>query len=124
MTNAEKLDADHTDDFDLVSQDPAAWYRLPQAVLDDGSLTHAEKARLLEEWARDLGDRDSAADEGMIPEAAGLADSDIRMHVRVAAAQAALAETVADDAALSSPRRLWRRIVTAVQGDSAAKSTM
>ncbi|MGL6043472.1 MAG: hypothetical protein ACRC1J_06065 [Sandaracinobacteroides sp.] len=123
MTEARKLDANHTDDFDLVSQDPAAWYSVPQAVLDDTTLTRAEKARLLDEWAQDIADRSSAADEGMVPETAGLADRDVRMIDRVTEAQAALAEMIADDAALSLPRRLWRRIAAAVQGDSAAKLT-
>ena len=84
--------------------------------------TRVEKARLLDAWARDLGDRSSAADEGMVLDAAGLADSDVRMQDRVAAAQAVLAEMVADDAALSLPGRLWRRITAAIQGGEAPKT--
>jgi hypothetical protein len=123
MTDAANHDTDQTDDFDLVSQDPAAWYDAPQAVLDDAGLSRAEKARLLDEWARDLADRSSAADEGMVPDTAGLTDRDLRMVDRVTTAQAALAEMVADDAALSLPARLWRRIAAAVQGGEAAKRT-
>lgn len=114
---------DQTDDFDLVSQDPAAWYPLPQAILDDAQLRHAEKARLLDEWALDLGDRSSAADEGMVPDAAGLIDRDARMQDRIIAAQAVLASIVAEDAALSLPQRLWRRITAAVQRGDEAKVT-
>ena len=109
---------DQTDDFDVVSQDPAAWYHLPQAVLDDAQLRHAEKARLLDEWALDLADRSTAADEGMVPEVPGLIDRDVKLQDKIIAAQAALAAIVADDAALSLPQRLWRRITAAVQGSS------
>jgi hypothetical protein len=105
MTNA-----DQTDDFDFVSQDPAAWYRWPQAVLDDPQLSHAEKTRLLDEWALDLGDRSTAADEGMVPEVPGLIDRDVKMQDRVATAQTALGAMTAGDGQLSFPQRLWRRI--------------
>jgi hypothetical protein len=115
--------ADQTDDFDVVSQDPAAWYRQPQAILDDAQLRHGEKARLLEEWALDLADRSTAADEGMVPEVPGLIDRDVKMQDRIIAAQAELAAIVADDAALSLPQRLWRRITAAVQGTDDAKRT-
>ena len=115
--------ADQTDDFDLVSQDPAAWYRQPQAILADPQLRHAEKARLLDEWALDLADRSTAADEGMVPDVPGLIDGDVRMQDRIIAAQAELAATAADDAAPSLPQRLWRRIAAAVQGSEEAKLT-
>jgi hypothetical protein len=118
MTNA-----DQTDDFDLVSQDPAAWYSQPQAILNDGQLHHAEKARLLEEWALDLADRSTAADEGMVPDVPGLIDRDVKMQDKIIAAQADLTAIVADDAALSLPRRLWRRITATVQGSDDAKRT-
>ncbi|MBC7519982.1 MAG: hypothetical protein H7268_02640 [Sandarakinorhabdus sp.] len=117
-----------TDDFATVSQDPAAWYRQPQAILDDPQLRRAEKASLLAEWALDLGDRNTAADEGMLPDVPGLIDRDIRMQDRVAAAQAALAAMIVDDAAhdasLSFPQRLWRRTTGAdqeagLEGDAA-----
>jgi hypothetical protein len=107
---------DETNDFDAVRQDPAAWYRVPQAVLDDPQLRRDEKANLLAEWALDLGDRNNAADEGMLPEVPGLIDRDVRMQDQVAAAQKALEAMAADDAALSFPQRLWRRITGADQG--------
>ncbi|WP_310498449.1 hypothetical protein [Sandarakinorhabdus sp.] len=115
---------DHTDDFDLVSQDPAAWYLQPQAVLDDAQLSHAEKGRLLEEWALDIGDRSTAADEGMVAEIPVLVDRDARMQDRIISAQAELALMAANDAALSLPQRLWRRITAAVQGGPAANDTL
>ena len=115
--------ADQTDDFDLVSQDPAAWYRVPQAILDDPQLRHAEKARLLDEWALDLGDRSTAADEGMVPEVPGLIDRDVRTQDRVATAQTALAEMAAEDSELSFPQRIWRRLTGNDQGADAAKDT-
>lgn len=118
MTNA-----DQTDDFDLVTQDPAAWYRQPQAIVDDAQLRHAEKARLLDEWALDLAGRSAAADEGMVPDVPGLIDGDVRIQDRIIAAQAELAAIAADDDALSLPQRLWRRIAAAIQGSDEAKST-
>lgn len=112
-----------TSDFALVRQDPAAWYRLPQAVIDDPQLDRSEKAGLLAEWALDLADRSTAADEGMVPDAAGSIDGDVRMQDRVVAAQAALATLTDDAAVLSFPQRLWRRITGADQGDEAAKTS-
>ena len=123
MTSDAKLNTDQTDDFDLVSQDPAAWYAEPRAVIDDASLTHAEKGQLLDEWARDLVDRSSAAGEGMVPEVAGLADLDAKTLEKVAAAKAELGKSAPDDSILSFPKRLWWRIVAAVQGSDAANRT-
>ena len=106
-----------TSDFETVRQDPAAWYRLSQAVLDDAHLTSAEKFSLLEEWAHDLTDRSNAADEGMVPRAPALVDTDVRMHERVVAAQKALSEMAATPDSLSLAARIWRRITG---GDQAA----
>ena len=99
-----------TNDFDLVKQDPAAWYQLPQAVLDDVALTNAEKHALLEEWAHDLADRSAATDEGMAPDLPGLIDNDVRMHAQVVAAQAALVAMTDAAEPLSLAARIWRRI--------------
>ena len=110
------INADQTNDFDLVSQDPAAWYGQPQAILDDAQLRHGEKARLLDEWALDLADRRTAADEGMVPEVPRLIDRDVKMQDRIISAQADLATIVAEDAAQSLPQRLWRRITTRSAG--------
>jgi hypothetical protein len=112
-----------TSDFENVRQDPSAWYCAPQAVVDDPQLTLAEKQELLAEWAQDLSDRSTAADEGMVPEVPGLIDGDVKMQARVVAAQAALAAMTLDDGALSFPQRLWRRITGADQGGEAAKVT-
>lgn len=99
-----------TNDFDLVKQDPAAWYQLPQAVLDDANLTMAEKHALLDEWAHDLADRSTATDEGMVPDVPALIDHDVRMHALVVAAQAALAAMADSPEPLSLAARIWRRI--------------
>ena len=99
-----------TNDFDLVKQDPAAWYHLPQAVLDDVNLTMAEKHALLEEWAHDITDRSAATDEGMAPDDPALIDHDVRMHVKVVAAQTALAAMTDAAEPLSLAARIWRRI--------------
>lgn len=103
-----------TDDFDIVLQDPAAYYRVPQAIVDDKNLSLAEKHALLAEWELDLADRSTAADEGMVPETPGLIDRDVKMHDRVVAARAALdAAGEADSGLLSLPRRIWKRITGA-----------
>ncbi|MBC7506049.1 MAG: hypothetical protein H7267_10050 [Sandarakinorhabdus sp.] len=110
-----------TNDFDLVKQDPAAWYRLPQAVLDDTNLSSAEKYSLLDVWAHDLADRSNAADEGMVADAAALADSDVRMQDRVAEAQAMLSDMAATPDTLSLAARIWRRITGADQSAKPVK---
>ena len=104
------MNATETSDFAHVKLDPASWYALPQAILDDPQLRRAEKQDLLAEWALDLSDRSMAADEGMLQPAAGLIDKDVQMQALVVAAQAMLAETAAEGAALSLPERIWRRI--------------
>ena len=103
-----------TDDFDIVLQDPAAYYRVPQAVVDDKNLKYSEKQALLKEWEHDLGDRSTAADEGMVPDLPGLIDRDVKMHDRVVAARAALEALGDTDAGLLAlPRRIWQRITGA-----------
>jgi hypothetical protein len=70
---------------------PATRYSHPQAVLDDASLSPAEKAELLAEWALDLGDRSAASDEGMASPSPARTDRDVQMLERVIDAQARLA---------------------------------
>lgn len=111
MTNS-----DQTSDYELVRQDPAAWYRLPQAILDDPQLKPSEKRELLDEWLLDVADRAAAADEGMVPETAALNDRDTRMQDHLVAALASLAATTDDASNLSFAQRLWRRIAAAVDG--------
>lgn len=113
MTMQPMIDAAETNDFDQVMKDPAAWYRAPQAVLDDKQLRRTEKQALLAEWARDLADRAAAADEGMVPDEPRIIDRDVRMHDQVVAAQAELDALAAEDAGLSFTQRLWRRITSA-----------
>ena len=112
-----------TNDFDLVKQDPAAWYRLPQAVIDDANLSSAEKYSLLQEWAHDLADRSNAAGEGMVPDAPALSDHDAAMRDRVAEAQAILADMAATPENQSFAARIWRRLTGANQGAEPAKVT-
>ncbi|KAB7644932.1 hypothetical protein [Polymorphobacter fuscus] len=111
--------SDETSDFDLVRQDPAAWYTDPQAILDDRNLSRSEQQALLAEWAQDLGDRIAAADEGMVPEGAGSTDADVRMRDHVTAAQAALESLPANDSILDMAARIWRRITGGDQADPA-----
>lgn len=103
-------DESHTSDFDLVRRNPAAWYRDPQAILDDPQLRRDEKRALLAEWEQDLVDRSAAADEGMVPDATGTIERDVSMQDRVTEALAKLEgdETDAPDA--NFVERLWRRI--------------
>lgn len=69
---------------------PATRYPHPQAMLDDASLSPAQKAELLAEWALDLGDRSTANDEGMASPSPARTDRDVQMLDRVIAAQASL----------------------------------
>lgn len=112
-----------TSDFDLVKQDPAAWYSQPQAIIDDISLSSAEKYALLEEWAHDLADRSSATDEGMVPVVAGLVDHDVQMRDKLTEAQKALSEMDATPERESLVARIWRRIIGANQPADPAKVT-
>ena len=112
-----------TNDFDLVKQDPAAWYHLPRAVLDDANLTMAERHALLDEWALDIADRSAATDEGMAPDKPSLTDHDIRMQTLVAEAQAALAGRGDAAEPLSLAARIWRRITGSGQPAALANVT-
>ncbi len=110
MTNTQE-----TDDFDIVLQDPAAFFRLPQAIIDDPALCFAEKRALLAEWHLDLVDRSTALAEGMVPETPASVDRDVMMQDRVAAALAALDAAGDNDAEIGSlaKNRVWCRITRA-----------
>ena len=96
-------------DFELVANDPAAFYTNPLAIVGDEGLSRAQRLRLLEEWAQDLMDRQVAADEGMGAETA-----------RVEAAEATLLRQVnlAIETVEACPEappglltRVWRRLI-------------
>ena len=108
MTDTRTANA-RTDPYDMVCHDPAAYFETPQAVVDDETLTHAEKLQLLDEWAHDLADRSSAADEGMVPEIPGTIDRDVKLGAEIIAARQAV-EASEDASAASLPVRLWRRL--------------
>jgi hypothetical protein len=101
-----------SDPFDIVCGDPAAYFETPQAVLDDVNLTRTEKLQLLDEWAHDLADRSSAVDEGMVPDAAGPIDRDVRLSTAIVAARV-LVDASPETPAPSLPVRLWRRLTGA-----------
>lgn len=111
-----------TSDFEIIKQDPSAWYSLPQAILDDAGLSHSEKRSLLDEWEQDLVDRSAASDEGMVPEVPALIDHDDTMRERVRAAQSALGGTGASET-LSLVTRIWRRITGTDQLTEPSKVT-
>ena len=110
MTMQPMIDGAETDDFEQVKLDPGAWYDAPRAILDDKQLQRAEKHALLAEWSRDLTDRSAAATEGMVPDKPGMIDADNKMRDKVVAALAELDADEAEEASLSLPARLWRRI--------------
>ena len=102
-------DSLETGEFDVVLGDPAAFYRHPQAVLDDPTITREERSALLSAWAQDLADRNKASGEGMVPEIRGSADRDIAMTSAVSAALAAL-PPAAEPGLLAATGRLWQRL--------------
>ena len=102
-------DSLETGEFDVVLGDPAAFYRHPQAVLDDPTITREERFALLSAWAQDLADRNDASGEGMVSEIRGSADRDIAMTSAVAAALAAL-PPAAEPGLLAATGRLWQRL--------------
>lgn len=101
-----------SDPFEIVCSDPAAYFDTPQAIVDDPTLTRTEKLQLLDEWAHDLDDRSRSAAEGMIPDATGLLDRDVKLGAAIVAARL-LVETGADTPGASLPVRLWRRLIGA-----------
>jgi hypothetical protein len=103
-------DSPETGEFDVVLGDPAAFYRHPRAVLDDASLTTAERHALLTAWAQDLADRNAAVGEGMVPDKAGSVDRDVALAADVAAAIATLPPAEAPGL-LAATGRLWRRLL-------------
>ncbi|BCW90813.1 hypothetical protein sos41_39880 [Alphaproteobacteria bacterium SO-S41] len=56
-----------TDNFDIVTANPAAYYAGPADVFNDPELTKDQKLRLLEEWETDLKQRLTSDSEGMAP---------------------------------------------------------
>jgi hypothetical protein len=60
-------DPNDTDDFDIVTANPAAYYAGPADVFHDPDLTKEQKLRLLEEWETDLKQRLVSDSEGMAP---------------------------------------------------------
>lgn len=98
-----------SDPYDIVCSDPAAYFDTPQTVVDDTSLTRAEKLQLLDEWAQDLADRSRSGDEGMIPDVPGAIDRDVKLSTAIVAARL-LVESGADSTEASLPVRLWRRL--------------
>ena len=98
--------------FDIVCGDPAAFFDTPQAIVDDTTLSRTEKLQLLDEWAQDLADRSTAADEGMVPYRAGPIDRDVRMAAAVVEARAAV-ETGEDNHKPSLAVRMWKRLTGA-----------
>jgi hypothetical protein len=104
--------ADHSDPFDIVSGDPAAYFETPQAIADDSSLSRAEKLQLLDEWAKDIADRSSAADEGMIPDVPGRIDRDVALASQIFAVREAV-EATQEAGLIPAAVRLWKRLTGA-----------
>ncbi len=102
-------DSLETGEFDVVLGDPAAFYRHPQAVIDDPTITRDERFALLSAWAQDLADRSSASGEGMVPEVSGAAERDLAMTAAVAAALDTLPPTT-ETGLLAATGRLWQRL--------------
>ncbi len=104
--------ADHSDPFDIVLGDPAAYFETPRAIADDSSLSRAEKLQLLDEWAKDIADRSSAADEGMIPDVPGQIECDDALAAKIFAVREAV-EATPEDGLITTAVRLWKRLTGA-----------
>lgn len=97
-------------DFDVAVTDPAAFYASPEAVAADTELSVAQKRRFLTEWATDIEQRQTSADEGMSAATPAEPGDDAARLQRI---QASLAELPADDADAqpeTTMHRLWRRL--------------
>lgn len=95
------------DDFETAVLDPSAYFATPEAIVADTSMTSDQKQRFLSEWAQDLTARQTAAQEGMVPEAAAGADNDGALLKRVSIALEQLEDHAS--APKATPRQRWQR---------------
>lgn len=95
--------------FDAVVVDPADYFETPKSIVDDATLSRDEKLRLLDEWALDISERSTAADEGMVPDDSAQLDHDARTIVAIKSARATVNDSP-DVETGSLPVRLWKRL--------------
>jgi hypothetical protein len=96
-------------DFETAVGDPAAYYSGPEGIVDDPTLSKAQKLRFLGEWAQDLAARQTADGEGMAAEDASVAARDAALIKQVKAALEQV-EAQPDQEASSTFRTLWARL--------------
>lgn len=92
-------------DFDTAVADPAAFYAEPEAIVADSALSLGQKERFLREWALDLEARNTADDEGMLPDdsAASAGEAVLLRRVKVCL------ETLDGQVDADQPGRSWWR---------------
>ncbi|MEY2883456.1 MAG: hypothetical protein RL490_1180 [Pseudomonadota bacterium] len=101
-------------DFDMVLGDPGAYFRQPQAILDDRTLSRDERLKLLDAWLDDVDARSAATDEGMVPDRVGITDKDVRTRAAIVSARGTLQAATDDDSSIAAvATRVWRRLTGA-----------
>lgn len=104
-----------TEDFEVVSQDPAKYYRNPSAVADDPQLSSAERLRLLDEWHIDISRKLSSDEEGMTPPHARDSAEEASLLEEIACARGKIESTndnepAVDNGIMAKVSRFWNRI--------------
>lgn len=110
--SSQKNSPDDAVSFDIAVTDPAAFYATPEEVAADQELTVAQKRRFLTEWATDIEQRQTSADEGMSAATPADPSDDAARLQRIQASLAELPETDAEAQTESTIHRLWRRLTS------------
>lgn len=101
-------------DFDMVLGDPGAFFRQPQAILDDPTLSRDEQRKLLDAWLEDVDARSAATDEGMVPDRVGTTDKDVRTRTAIVSARETLQANDDENGSMAVvATRFWRRLIGA-----------
>lgn len=97
-------------DFEIVSADPAKFYKTPAAIAAADDISTEQKLRLLHGWQQDITDRQTASSEGMTlsPGSPAPVRAITLEDVHTAITAVGVAEPVAPVGAM---RTLWRRLV-------------
>jgi hypothetical protein len=106
------MTAEHmTEDFNIVMENPAVYYRHPAEIVTDPRLNSQERIRLLDEWNMDISNKLSADEEGMIPAHAIDSADDAVIMEDIAAAKSKIDDSNASrDGIVDAIKRIWHRL--------------
>jgi hypothetical protein len=110
---------DGTDDFSVVSENPAEFYSSPEDILLDKRVSNEERLRLLEEWHTDISNKLTADEEGMTPESPLCSADDADLLKEIARAREKIDQNQMDDrdsvegGIVQTVARIWHRLTDA-----------